>query len=162
MQKPRKKRQAYQQWQVENRAQLDAEMKLRWKRNIDDIDDPAKDGDDMVAFRQLVARELFSELDEAAKLACAQRAAAHAEEQRRAFEEARKQTPMRSPEALQSYVLILRNGSILLTHVNSTIDNLAAFLTPIMENVQKHTGLMMVVYAFGPMPSENGELGCIT
>lgn len=73
---------------------------------MDDVDDPTGPDDPIPqALRQLVARDLFNELGEAAKKEWVNRAIEFAESERRAFEEARKEIPARSPETLQTYVL---------------------------------------------------------
>lgn len=100
LKKPRKQLQGYQQWQVENRESLGKEVALRWQRKEAAGEDLTKV--DLLVFRQAVAREMFNDLDEAAQKECVKRAALFAEQERLAFEQARKEIPTRTAETLQS------------------------------------------------------------
>lgn len=100
LKKPRKQLQGYQQWQVENRELLAKEVALRWQRKEAGGEDLTKV--DLLVFRQSVAREMFKDLDEAAQKECVRRASLFAEQERLAFEQAKKEIPTRTPETLQS------------------------------------------------------------
>ena len=73
---------------------MNKEMMVRWQRKVDDENDPTKATRKVPNdFRQAVARDMFSQLTEAEKTACTQRAKEIADAERRAFEEARAMPP---------------------------------------------------------------------
>ncbi|KAJ7018031.1 hypothetical protein C8F04DRAFT_1278439 [Mycena alexandri] len=143
---PPKARQAFQQYMHESYdTEIAPAVQARFAASRDD-----PNGDGAAAtqrgpnapFRARVARELFAELSEEEQEALKERAKAEAAAAREEYETKRKAPPSKSPEDRQS----------------ECIDNLGAFLSPILRGIQEYTGLHSVAIFGGPMPKYGGEL----
>ncbi|KAJ7780823.1 hypothetical protein DFH07DRAFT_950048 [Mycena maculata] len=96
------------------------------------------------AFRAKVARDMFAELTVTERLAYATRAKEEGKAAREAYDKAMKAGPSKSPEARQK-----------------CIENVGAFLGPILQGIQERTGLHSVTILGGPIPKYDGELRCV-
>ncbi|KAJ7719395.1 hypothetical protein B0H16DRAFT_1474976 [Mycena metata] len=141
---PPKARQAFQQYMHESyETEIAPTVAARFAEERDNIDGngAASQKGPNAPFRARIAWELFAELSLEEQTALKDRASAEAREAKEAYDKARKSPPSKAPEERQR-----------------CIDNIGAFLSPILRGIQEYTGLHSVAIFGGPMPKYGGEL----
>ncbi|KAJ7917019.1 hypothetical protein B0H13DRAFT_1870706 [Mycena leptocephala] len=141
---PPKARQAYQQFMHEAfTEQIAPVVAERWAAEVSNGSSVQTKKDPDGPFRAKIAREVFAALSDADREMYATRAKEEAAEARKEYDKAMKDAPSRSPQAKQS-----------------CIDNVGAFLAPILQGIHERTGMHSTVILGGPVP-KFGELRTI-
>ncbi|KIY63258.1 hypothetical protein CYLTODRAFT_414142 [Cylindrobasidium torrendii FP15055 ss-10] len=163
--RPSKARAGYQLFEVEHGKELGEEIARLWEtrsaeekqqdekehaeRNAQRVANGSKpqakrDGPS-ISFRQSIVRKRFEALSVEEREDFDLRAKADAKERRDAYEEAVKKPIDHSPEQRQK-----------------AIDNIGTLVSPLIEDIRRHTGLHIIVSAYGPIPATQGQLGVLT
>ncbi|KAJ7431202.1 hypothetical protein B0H11DRAFT_2262225 [Mycena galericulata] len=142
---PSKARQAYQQFMTEAYiTKIAPEVERLWAKHVAKGSNIQTKKEPTAPFRAEVARGLFAKLPESERLRYAKEAKEEAAAKRKAFKDALKNAPSKSPEDRQK-----------------CIDNLGTFVGPILEGIHERTGLHSVLLMGGPIPKYGGDLRTI-
>ncbi|KIY61565.1 hypothetical protein CYLTODRAFT_415352 [Cylindrobasidium torrendii FP15055 ss-10] len=163
--RPSKARAGYQLFEVENAEELAEEVERQWNgRSQEDVQ---KDDDEFVrlneerlakglpartkrsgvsiAFRQKVVWDVYHKLSDEERLDYDLRAKAEAKDKREEYDAMVNKPIVHTPEQRQE-----------------AIDNIGTLVSPLIEEIRRHTGLHIIVSAYGPLPSAQGQLGVLT
>ncbi|KIY61889.1 hypothetical protein CYLTODRAFT_415127 [Cylindrobasidium torrendii FP15055 ss-10] len=163
--RPSKARAAYQLFEVEQGEGLAKDIKRLWlERPLEVVEkedeefarlnaervakgEPAKTkrSGPSIAFCQQIVRERFAALSVEERKDFEQRAKAEAMDKRAEYAAAVKKPIEHTPEQRQQ-----------------AIDNIGSLVSPLIEEIRRHTGLHIIVSAYGPLPSAQGQLGVLT
>ncbi|KAJ7079329.1 hypothetical protein C8R43DRAFT_1143284 [Mycena crocata] len=142
---PPKARQAYQQFMREDFAEkIEPVVEERWAESSSAGSSVPVDKEPNAPFRAKVARDLFAELSEEEQEGYRGRAKDEAASARAAYDRALKEPPSKTPQAR-----------------NAAIENIGAFVAPILQGIHERTGLHSVLILGGPMPKYGGDLRTI-
>ncbi|KAJ7081899.1 hypothetical protein C8R43DRAFT_1142883 [Mycena crocata] len=142
---PPKARQGYQQYMRESYdTEIAGVVAQRWEDEYVDPTGAANTKKPGAPFRSKIARELFAALPEEKQAEIRGRAVEEGKNARVEYEKAKKEGPLKTPEARAKCIAAL-----------------GRFMIPILAGVQEYTGLQSVCIFGGPMPKYNGELGTL-
>ncbi|KAJ7622769.1 hypothetical protein DFH06DRAFT_1340640 [Mycena polygramma] len=142
---PPKARQAFQQFMREEyESTIAPVVAAKWTNSVASGSNVQTKKNPDGPFRAKIARELFAELSEAERQGFKTRAKDAATAARGEYERALNEVPSQTAEEKQK-----------------CIDNVGAFLGPILQGIQERTGLHSTVILGGPIPKYGGELRSI-
>ncbi|KAJ7635974.1 hypothetical protein DFH06DRAFT_1336124 [Mycena polygramma] len=139
---PPKARQAFQQYMHEAYAtDIAPVVAQRWAGQQEEGSNVQTQKSPTGAFCAAIARECFAALPQSVREDYAKRAKQVAIDARAKYDEEFNKVPSRTPEARQA-----------------CIDNVGAFIAPILQGITERTGLHSVIILGGPIPKYGGDL----
>lgn len=174
IQRPKKARQAYQEWQCSRRssdprdhededdkkpnsAYIEKAVKERWASDSASRKTPHIPG----PFRQKVARDLFAALPADVRQSYKKDAEDDAKERRTEWEELLTTKNLADPVARDLYVVSFVHSSIPDLFCRA-LANLTDFATPILAGIEQITGCMAILEVVGPMGCTGGDISSLT
>ncbi|KAJ6477904.1 hypothetical protein C8R47DRAFT_1219805 [Mycena vitilis] len=142
---PPKARQAYQQFMHEEyESKVAPLVATRWAEETGSGSNVQTKKNPDASFRSKIAREVFGNLSDTEREGYKARAKEAAADARAEYDKALVEAPCQSPEAKQR-----------------CIDNVGAFLGPILQGIQERTGMHSTIIMGGPVPKYGGDLRSI-
>lgn len=152
-----KARTPMQQYQVEEGDMLRDLYKTRWAAEL--LDGTKTPGSRQSAkWRTDIVKEKWVELSEAQQKEYATKARLDGDRKRAEYDRLMQEGPSRSPEARQKCVAMYSKVFTVSDHDASALNNLAAFLGPILRGLYEYTGMHATVFMGGPVPACGGDI----